>query len=116
MKIPKYVIDLMSRAKYRYTQNSSKGYEVGYTIDIAKYSHYETVDTFRKEIDRLKKWVERQTGGECIILSTPTKTAHKTKQYATVTIFDPVMQNIEQYINGSNSNISRGVKAIDKSG
>lgn len=98
MTIPKYVIELMRRAKYNYTQNSGKGYEVGYTIDIAKYSHYETADTFRKEIDRLKKWVERQSGGECIIISIPTKTVHKSMQYATVTIFDPVMQRIEQYI------------------
>lgn len=98
MTIPKYVIELMRRAEYNYTQNSGKGYEVGYTIDIAKYSYYEYVETFKSEIERLKKWVERQSGGECIIINVPTKTSHKHMQYATVTIFDPVMQHIEQYI------------------
>ena len=97
MKTPKYVIDLMSRAKYNFMA-SGENYSTGYTIDIAKYSHYETADTFGKEIDRLKKWVERQNGGEMIIISYPTHTRHKTMQYATVTIFDPVMQHIEQYM------------------
>lgn len=96
MKIPKYVIDLMSRAKYNFTA-SGNNYSVGYTIDIAKYSHYETADTFSKEIDRLQKWVERQ-GGEMIIISRPILTRHKIMQYSTVTIFDPVMQHIEKYI------------------
>lgn len=98
MKIPKYVIDLMSRAKYNYTA-SGNNYETGYTVDIKKYSYYETADTFAKEIDRLQKWVERQNGGEMIIISRPILTVHKTMQYATVTIFDPVMQHIEKYIN-----------------
>lgn len=100
MKIPKYVIELMNRAKYNYTlSGKNKNYSTGYTIEIKKYSHYETADTFRKEIDRLKKWVERQNGGEMIIINCPTYTVHKTMQYATVTIFDPVMKYIEQYIN-----------------
>ncbi len=96
MNIPKYVIDLMSRAKYNYT-SSGNNYAAGYTVDIAKYSHYETADTFCKEIDRLQKWVERQSG-EMIIISRPILTQHTFMQYATVTIFDPVMQKIEKYI------------------
>lgn len=97
--VPKYVIELMSRAKYSYHLcGKNDNAAAGYTIEISKYSHYETADTFRKEIDRLKKWVERQRGGEMIIISYPTHTVHKTMQYATVTIYDPVMQKIEQYI------------------
>lgn len=43
MKVPKYVIDLMGRAKYNYdAYGKFDNYAVGYTIDIAKYSHYET--------------------------------------------------------------------------
>lgn len=99
MKIPKYIIELMSRAKYSYHLcGKNDNAAAGYTIEIAKYSHYETADTFKKEIERLKKWVERQRGGECIVISIPKKTVHKTMQYAIVTIFDPVMQHIEQYI------------------
>lgn len=68
MKIPKYVKELMSRAEYSYhlcgkNENAAEGY----TIEIAKYSHYETADTLRKEIDRLKKWVERQNGGDIVV-------------------------------------------------
>lgn len=99
MKIPKYVQELMSRAEYNFIlPGKNPNAEVGYTIEIKKYSHYETADTFRGEIDRLKRWVDRQSGGEMIIISCPTHTVHKTMQYATVTIFDPVMQKIEQYI------------------
>lgn len=96
MKIPKYVIDLMSRAKYNYTL-CGNNYAAGYTIDIAKYSHYETADTFSKEIDRLQKWVERQ-GGKMIVINRPILTRHNLTQYAIVTIFDPVMKEIEKYI------------------
>ena len=96
MKIPKYVIELMNRAKHNYTV-SSNNYAAGYTIDIGKYSNYETAGAFSKEIDRLKKWVERQAGGEMIIISRPIQTRYS-PQYATVTIFDPVMKYIEEYI------------------
>ncbi len=104
MKIPKYVIDLMSRARYNYTA-SSDNYAAGYTIDIAKYSHYETAQAFRKEIERLVNWANRQEGAaidlgimNAYILSLPNKTTYKSMQYATVTIFDPVMKQIGKYI------------------
>lgn len=97
MKIPKYVIELMRRAEYNYN-SIGNGYSVGYTVDIAKYSNYEKIDTFRCEIGRLKKWVEKQEGGKMEILSLPIQTKHN-MQYGTVTIYDPVMQKIEKYIN-----------------
>ena len=104
MKIPKYVVDLMSRSRYNYTAIGDN-YSPGYTIDIAKYSHYETTQTFRKEIERLVKRANRQGFAApdldimiAYILSVPNKTKHKSMQYATVTIFDPVMKHIEKYI------------------
>ena len=101
MKTPKYVIDMMNRAKYNFTlSGKNENFSTGYTIEINKYSYYETAETFRKEIDRLKKWVERQNGGEMIIISCPTHTRHKTMQYDIVIIFYPVIQHIEQYIKG----------------
>ena len=99
MTIPKYVQELMGRAEYNFTlPGKNCNASVGYTVEIKKLSHYQTADAFRGEIARLKKWVERQPGGEMIIISCPVHTVHKTMQYATVTIFDPVMQEIEQYI------------------
>lgn len=98
-KIPKYVQELMSRAKYNFDlPGKNQNAAAGYTIEIQKRSHYETADAFRHEIDRLKGWVERQPGGEMIIISRPAHTVHKTMQYATVTIFDPVMQKIECFM------------------
>lgn len=97
MKIPKYEKELMSRARYNYDL-SGNNYAAGYTIDIAKYSHQQTADTFSAEIDRLQKWVERQQGGEMIIINRPILTRYKYMQYATVTIYDPVMKYIEKYI------------------
>lgn len=98
-KIPKYVQELMGRAEYNFTlPGKNPNASVGYTVEIKKHTHYQTADSFRGEINRLKNWVERQPGGEMIIISCPAHTVHKTMQYATVTIFDPVMQKIEQYI------------------
>lgn len=106
MTIPKYVIELMERAKYNY-DSRSEDYAVGYTVDIAKYSHYQKVDSFRDEIERLVKWAKREykkLGGDeeygevAIILQMPTKTRYKQMQYGTVTIFDPIMKHIEKYI------------------
>lgn len=94
--IPKYVCDLMWRSHYVCGKNSNAA--AGYTIAIRKRSHYETAEVFKREIDRLQQWVNRQPGGEMIVISTPTRTVHKNMQYAIVTIFDPVMQKIECYI------------------
>lgn len=102
MNIPKYIIDLMSRAKYEYDFHiNNENYAVGYTIRIRKYSAYEKVDTFNAEIDRLKAWVDRQVEETCFILDRPTKT-HYVNQVAIVTIFDPVMKYIEEYIPNKN--------------
>lgn len=102
MKIPKYVIEMMHRSSYNYDNriyNSyPEKYSVGYTINIAKERPYQYVSTLKKEIERLKKWVERQQGGEMQILEMPSNT-HHCKQIAIVTIYDPVMQYIEKYIN-----------------
>ena len=98
MQIPKYVQDLMSRSRYNFSAMRSPKYAAGYTIDISKRTHMQNSYTFRAEIDRLHKWVSRQEGGIMIVISAPERTRHKTMQYATVTIFDPVMQKLEKFI------------------
>ena len=56
MKIPKYVQELMGRAEYNFTlPGKNPNAEVGYTVEIKKYSHYETADTFMGEINCFKK-------------------------------------------------------------
>lgn len=97
MNVPKYIVDIMERAKYEFDCfKNNPDYSVGYTIKIRKSSAYTKVDTFKSEIERLKKWVEKNNG-EMIILDIPS-TTHYVNQIATVTIFDPVMRYIEQYI------------------
>lgn len=108
MTIPKYVKDMMCRAEYNYDNNSNPNYCVGYTVDIKKASHYQKIDTFKKEIDRLISWAKREykklgDTNECCevacVLRMPTKTTYIGDiQSATVTIYDPIMKIIEQYI------------------
>lgn len=102
MNIPKYVVDLMKRAKYNYSSNN-ENYAVGYTIDIAKRSHYQQIDTFKDEIEKLIAWAksEGEYGEVAYVLQMPKNTTYKHMQYGTVTIFDPIMKRIEQYISES---------------
>ena len=102
MIIPKYVQDLMKRAKF------AIGYgDPGYTLEITKetpYTHASTLDT---EIKRLEKWVKRVMPEDdldvptMIVNKIPKKT-HYCNQYAIVTIYDPVMKELEKYIRGGN--------------
>lgn len=97
-KIPKYVQDLMGRAEYEFDScTKHEEYAVGYTLRIHKYSWYQTCETFEKEIRRLVAWANRfcETSGH--ILSIPTRTHHD-DQTAVVTIYDPTMKHIEEYI------------------
>lgn len=101
MKIPNYVIDIMSRAEYNYEYLvSNKNYSVGYTLRIFKATPQTQVKTLTAEIDKLVNWANRNGGeGTAYILGLPNKT-HYYEQSAIVTIFDPVMQQIEKYIKG----------------
>ena len=101
MKVPKYVTEILERAEF-----STRGdYIPGYTIKIAKRNHYVLISTFRKEIERLVEWANREyqrmsKDDEVIatINDIPTSTVYKYMQYATVTIYDPVMRHIEKLI------------------
>ena len=99
MKIPKYVQELMERSKLVYDRcKNHPNYGAGYTIKVAKRSAYSQVDTLRKEVERLVKWANGTPAGEiAFILDMPTET-HHVNQSAVVTIFDPIMQQIEKYI------------------
>lgn len=107
MNVPKYIIDIMSRAKY------ATGYgEPGYTIKIRKARPQTLASTFEKEINSLVKYVNREwlkrlkangwTPDEEVepivyIQSVPKKT-HYCDQYAVVTIFDPIMLDLEEWM------------------
>ena len=105
VKIPKYVEDILARSEYEFdfTANN-ENYAAGYTIRIKKATTQTQADTFRKEIQRFLNWVQREYNKKyhsanpiSFLLSAPTKT-HYRNQYAIVTIFDPIMKEIESYI------------------
>lgn len=96
MKVPKYIQDIMSRSQF--VLGSS---DPGYTIRIRKASAYSSINTFRNEIERLIKWVNRTPHYDDLPIGILHRIEDKTRygwQYATVTIYDPVMKYLEQYI------------------
>lgn len=102
MKIPKYVQEILSRSQFEFSRcTGHEWYAPGYTIRISKSTPYTYADTFRAEIERLVKWANRVTGVDdleiAFVLEVPSETHHR-NQTAVVSIFDPVMQKIEQYI------------------
>ena len=99
MTIPKYVQEILSRSKYEFDFcTNHPNYGAGYTIRIQKATPYTYAVTFNAEIERLCKWANRVAGVETAhILYMPQKTQH-CRQFAVITIFDPIMQKIEQHI------------------
>ena len=99
MIIPKYAQEMMERARYEYDRcTSNENYGVGYTVAIRKSTPYAKADTLRAEVERLCKWANRAAGVEVAhILYVPEKTCYH-EQSAVVTIFDPVMKHIEQFM------------------
>jgi hypothetical protein len=88
----------MSRAKYNYSNRYSNNpnYAVGYTIEIHKRTAYAHVGTLKEEIEKLEKFVIKNNS-ELKVLYMPTET-HYNDQHVTITIFDPIMKHLEQYI------------------
>ena len=99
MQIPKYVQELMARSSYEFDYcTHDSNYAAGYTIRVEKGSHRTYATTLKAEVERLCKWANRVGGAETAhILSMPAATRYN-RQLAVVTIFDPVMKHLEQYI------------------
>ena len=99
MTIPKYVQDLMERARYEYDRcTTNENYGVGYTIAIRKATPYSQAWTLRQEAERLCKWANRTAGVEVAHILYVPKQTHYHAQSAVVTIFDPVMKHIERFM------------------
>lgn len=96
MTIPKYVQLILKGSHYEFDiSRRHPDYAPGYTIAIRKPSDYQTIKVFKKEVESLQAWVNRQPGGHCEILSIPKET-HHCKQIAVVTIYDPIMLQLEK--------------------
>lgn len=101
MEIPKYIQDIMERSKFVLSYG-----EPGYTIAIRKATPYTQVSTFKVEIERLEKWVQQMMskddlGVPTMIINRIPKKTHYANQYAIVTIYDPIMKQLEKYIQKS---------------
>ena len=101
IKIPKYIIEILERAQFAYGKDSIPGY----TIKIEKKTPYAYATTLRDEAKKLVEWANREykriSNDETEIATLNEyewKTSYKHKQYATVTIYDPIMRKIEKYI------------------
>lgn len=91
IKIPKYIIEILERAQFAY--------------GIEKKTPYAYATTLRDEAKKLVEWANREykriSNDETEIATLNEyewKTSYKHKQYATVTIYDPIMRKIEKYI------------------
>ena len=101
MEIPKYIQDMMERSKFVLSYG-----EPGYTIAIRKATPYTQASTFKVEIERLEKWVQQMmskddVGVPTMIINRIPKKTHYANQYAIVTIYDPIMKQLEKYIQKS---------------
>jgi hypothetical protein len=107
--IPTYVKRMLKRASFAIeTSHFQKGWDPSYTIIIPKHSIYAQADTLKAEVERLQAWCIRAKYGSfptlgdlkfpgVEVLHVPSET-HYCKQYAVVTIYDPVMQRVEHLI------------------
>lgn len=101
MKIPKYVVELMHRAEYDYSHPRGAP---GYTLKIHKATPYTRAATLSGECKKLVSWANRIApvpseweSPTAFVISAPPITRYR-DQYAVVTIFDPVMRELEKYI------------------
>lgn len=107
--MPQYVKDLMARASFQFSQIFA---EPGYTIAIGKRTDYTNVQTLKEEIERLAKWVRKECrrlgmdkkgSDETILIHNIPTITNYCPQYAFVTIFDPIMQRLEPFIQNNSS-------------
>lgn len=101
IRIPKYIKEILERAQFSYEKDSIPGY----TIKIEKKTPYTLATTLRDEAKKLVEWANREykriSNDETEIATLngyDWKTSYKYKQYATVTIYDPIIRKIEKYI------------------
>ena len=94
MTVPKYAQEMMQRASFDVSHHPKRS--PGYTIRIEKATPYTRAASLRAECEKLCAWARRNYA-DAEILDCPEDT-HYCRQYATVTIYDPAMQQLEKYI------------------
>ena len=100
--IPKYIKDILSRSKYEFDYcTKDKHYAPGYTIRIRKRTTQTLIPTHEKQVKRFQLWVQKQYQKRYGGGNEPITETHYRDQYAIVTVYDPVMKDIENKIGGN---------------
>lgn len=111
MTIPKYIQDLLSRCEWAVEARPCrlpKGCDPGYTILLHKRTFFSRARSLEREARSLKDWCDRQMTKRdpdydpgkhsiAVIHHCPSLT-HYNDQWAVITIYDPIMQQIEHLI------------------
>lgn len=101
IRIPKYIIEILERSEF--VLNGEKVIP-GYTIRVEKKTPYAYASTLRDEAKKLVEWANREykriskDETEIASLDEYDPYTHYRKQYAIVTIYDPIMKAIEKHI------------------
>lgn len=93
METPNYIKSALRGAKYYF----GKDCVAGYSIEIHKRTRYEYTKTLRSRCDKIITWCNKQIPGSSEMVSCPTMT-HYTDQFAVITIYDPIMLRLEEFI------------------
>lgn len=93
MNTPQYIITPLKRAEFYF----GKDCVPGYSIKIHKHTIYEYANTLRNRCSQIITWCNKQIPGSAEMVCCPKET-HYRDQYAVITIYDPVMLHLEQFI------------------
>lgn len=93
MKTPNYIISAIANAEFYFGKDGC----VGYSIKIFKHTKYEYAQTLEQRCRSIVSWCNRQIDGSAEIVYCPAYTRYE-QQFGIVTIYDPMMMQLEKYI------------------
>lgn len=98
-KVPQYIREILSRAGYEFDYlTTHPEFKQGFTLHIRKRTPYTSVRAFRREVEDFCYWADRTAHAPVSRIVHIPDTMRPCDQFAYVTILDPVMLQIEDYI------------------
>lgn len=104
MQVPKYIKDILSRSHFECGQPFCSP---GYTLAVGKATKWKQAASLAQDIDSLCAWASREFARrgfptdaikENVVIHDVPHETHHCQQWAFITIFDPLMMEIEDYI------------------
>ena len=93
MKTPQYIINALKNTEFYFGKDGC----VGYSIKIFKHTRYEYAKTLNQRCHTIVSWCNRQIDGSAEVVYCPQLT-HYEQQFGIITIYDPMMLHLEQFI------------------